>query len=288
MGAQGLAAQLECCGFHEMVDEHELVRYLEIGQPLGTNPFLQFHRTGLLATGNDEGAAAFAQILVGYRHHRGIVDLRVGHQVVLDFLGRNLFAGPVDVVPGPALHDQVPGRQSPHDVAGAVVAVGGEGTFVGGRVVVVGAQRVGAAGGQVAGFAIGDGAVIVVHDADLVIRADGPALGFDDGVFVVVEPRVVDQPLGHAEDLLQRHPQHRPYPPCHFRNQLGPPHLDHLQAGEVGLRVRRRLQPQQQQRGHQRRVGDAFPFDQVEADSRRGRRCQHHPACGIQRAQKAR
>lgn len=61
---------------------------------------------------------------VGDGHHGGVKDLKVGKQMVLDLLGRDLLACPVDVVAGAALHGQVAAGQAPDDVANVVEAVG--------------------------------------------------------------------------------------------------------------------------------------------------------------------
>src|SRR5690606_29285741 len=99
---------------------------------------------------NDERATAFTQIFVWYRHHRRIEHLRVRQQMIFDFLGRDLLAGTVDVIVGPALNRQIPIRRTLYDVAGTVVAVLGERTRIGRRVVVIGADRVWPARQQIA------------------------------------------------------------------------------------------------------------------------------------------
>ena len=129
---------------------------------------------------------------------------------------------------------------------------------------------------------------MVVHDADLVVRADGAALGLDDGLGIVIDARVVDQPFGHAEDLLQRGAQRGRDASRHFRNQLGATHLDELQAGEIRRAAGSSFQPQQQQRWHQGGVGHLLGGDQLEAHGRCGGRGQHHAPAHVERAEKAR
>src|SRR5690606_23915217 len=153
----------------------------------------------------------------------------------------------VDMIVGPPLHRQIAFGRTPDDVAGAVEAVLGEGTGVGRRIVVVGANRIGAARQQVARLALRYGIALVVHDQHLVVGADGPALRVDDDVVRIVEARVVDQPFGHAEHLLQLHAQHGLDPSRDFGRQLGAADLYDFQAGDIVRRLAGRgLQPYQQ------------------------------------------
>ena len=75
---------------------------------------------------------------------------------------------------------------------------------------VVAARGVGAAGEQRARLAVGDVLVELVDEAHLVVRAHRAALRGADDVLGVVEAGVVEQPLGHPEDLLQRAAEYGP------------------------------------------------------------------------------
>lgn len=63
------------------------------------------------------GADAFAQIRVGLGHHIGVVHGRVGEDVVLHLLGRDLLAATVDLVLGAPLDDDVPAPGDADDIA---------------------------------------------------------------------------------------------------------------------------------------------------------------------------
>ena len=83
----------------------------------------------------------------------------------------------------------------------------------------------------------GTSLVELVDEADLVVGAHRPALGGADDVFGVVEAGVVEQPLGHPEDLLQRAAEHRADPAGELVGQPGSADLQHPQRGEVGRAV---------------------------------------------------
>ena len=70
----------------------------------------------------------------------------------------------------------------------------------------------------------------VVHDPDLVAVAERPALGGADHLLGVVQPGVVQQPLGHAEHLLQGAAQHRPDLPGDLVGEAGAADLQHREG----------------------------------------------------------
>src|SRR6185437_7540628 len=143
---------------------------------------------------------------IGHRDGRDLADPGEPVDEVLDLFGGDLLAAPVDHVLIAALDDQVACWRHPADVAAAVPAVVGEGPRVVLRGPVVAARRVGAAGEQRARLARRHVLVELVDEPHLVGGGERPALrGRDDGGRVV-EAGVVEQALGHAEDLLQRQP----------------------------------------------------------------------------------
>lgn len=115
----------------------------------------------------------------------------------------------------------------------------------------------------------------------------GQALRGDDGLRVVVEPCVVDQSLGHAEDLHQLAAQRGLEAPGRLRAVLGAADEDQLQGGQVVFGGGRGLGPHQGERRHQTRHGDPLPLDERERGGRVGARAQHHRAARAQRAQPA-
>ena len=74
---------------------------------------------------------------------------------------------------------------------------------------VVATRRVRTPGEKRAGLARWDWLVELVDEEDLVRGGDRPALGADDDVVEIVKARVVEEALGHAEDLLQGAGEHR-------------------------------------------------------------------------------
>ncbi|EYT83418.1 hypothetical protein CF54_07490, partial [Streptomyces sp. Tu 6176] len=271
----------------EGVDELDAVGHLVGGQsPFAHEPPQGGGAQLGAAAQDDVGAAAFAEVVVGDGDDGDVVDRRVAEDDVLDLLGGDLLAAAVDLVLAASFDDEVAAAGEPDEVAGAVEAVRGEGA----RVVLggppVAADGVGAAGEQVSGLAGGDVAVGVVHDADLVVRADGPALGGDDGLLVVVQPGVVDQSFGHAEDLLQGAAEGGPDAAGGGLAELGAAHQQHPQAAEVVRGRGRRLGPHQGERRDEPGVGDAFAFDQRERGVRVGARAEHDPAARGQGAER--
>ena len=180
-----------------------------------------------------------------------------------------------------SLHDQIAAGQTLHHVAGSIKAVGGEGAGIGRRIVMIAADRVRPAGQQIAGLAIRDRIAGIIQDQHLIIGRDGATLGFGDNLLGIVQPRIVDQPFGHAEHLLQCAAQHGTDAPRCFRHELGAAHLQDLQAGQVMRFARRRLQPQERQRRHETGDGHAFSRDEGKGDVGRGLRRHHHARAGI-------
>src|SRR5699024_12615412 len=189
-------------GGREGVDEADAVGDLVCGQSTLTQEGQEFSARGCLSFGDDVGVGAFPQVGVGDGDDGSVVHPRVGQDVVLPLFGADLLPAPVELVLGASGDDEVSGRVSAHDVAGAVETVGGEGGGVvfGGSVVA--ADGVGAACQEVAGFTLGNRVVVVVDDADLVVVADRAALGGDHQVVGVVVAGVVDQPLGQPQDQM--------------------------------------------------------------------------------------
>ena len=119
-------------------------------------------------------------------------------------------------------------------------------------------------------LAFGHRLVMVIDHAHFVIRADRPALAGHDQFFRIIQPRVVDQPFGHAEHLLQRAAKAVDHPACGFRDQFGPAYLQYLQTGQVMPAAGGGLCPQQRQRRHQPTAGHFLAGDQREGRIRTG------------------
>ncbi|MNW59859.1 hypothetical protein D3C74_378100 [compost metagenome] len=152
---------------------------------------------------------------------------------------------------------------------------------------VVAADRVRTAGQQVPGLTGRHRVVVVVHDEDLVGRGDGPPLRPDDDLARVARPGVADEPLGHAEDLLERVPEHLDQAFGRARPELGSPDLEDLERGEVVRRDERRGRPDVRERRHERHVRDPVPLDQGERDVGRAVRGQDDGPARVQHAQDA-
>ena len=141
---------------------------------------------------------------------------------------------------------------------------------------------------MVAGFTLGNRVVVVVDDADLVVVADRAALGGDHQVVGVVVAGVVDQPLGHPEDLLQGTSQDRGDAAGRFFCEGGPADLEYAQRGQVPVvlgAVFDGVQPQHGHRGDHRGVGDVFAFDQGQGGVRAGVGGQDDGASRVQDAE---
>ncbi|MNS78191.1 hypothetical protein D3C72_1117940 [compost metagenome] len=160
-----------------------------------------------------------------------------------------------------------------------------------GLALVVTTEGVGATGVQGAGLARGDRVARLVQNAHLVIRAHGAALGVNDLLIGVREPGVVDQPLRHAEHLLQPAAEQRGDLSGHRFGQLGAAHLQQGQALDLTAdgRIRfGRLQPEGDRRRHQGAEVDLVAGDQREAAHGTGIGCQHHCAARLEHPQSAR
>ncbi|MNH04570.1 hypothetical protein D3C79_638700 [compost metagenome] len=94
-----------------------------------------------------------------------------------------------------------------------------------GRALVVTAEGIGTAGVQGARLAGSDRIALLVQHAHLIVRAHGAALGVDHLLLGIIEPGVVDQPLRHAEHLLQPAAEQRGDLARHRFGELGAAHL---------------------------------------------------------------
>src|SRR5690606_5315459 len=86
LGAQLLAADLADGCRPEAVDEHDLIRHLELGETALADPRLQRGRFRLLAARDHERAAALAEVRIRHRDDRRIEHARMREQVILDLL----------------------------------------------------------------------------------------------------------------------------------------------------------------------------------------------------------
>ncbi|MNZ78898.1 hypothetical protein D3C78_974910 [compost metagenome] len=131
----------------------------------------------------------------------------------------------------------------------------------------------------------------LIEDAHLVVRAHGAALGVNDLLVGVAQPGVVDQPLRHAEHLLQPAAEQRPNLAGHRLPQLGAAHLQQVEALELSARsgIRfRGLQPERDRRRHQRGEVDPVAGDQRETADGAGIGGEHHGAARLEYPQGAR
>ncbi len=218
--------------------------------------------------GDDEGAGAFAQEGIRHRHQGDVGHRRVAEQQVFHFFGSDLFAPAVDQVLVAPFHHQVAVGGEHDPVAGAVETIGREGLGVVLGVTVVTADGVGAAGQQLPHLPHRHRLLMLVHHTNFVRRRQRPALGVQHPLWRVLGVGVADQPLGHAEHLLQAAAEHRFDAPCGLVAEFGAAHLQQLQRRQATPTGLGRFQPDQGQGRHQRGVGHPLALDQFEADFR--------------------
>ncbi|MNQ97659.1 hypothetical protein D3C85_1133150 [compost metagenome] len=131
---------------------------------------------------------------------------------------------------------------------------------------------------QFADFTVGHRLPLFVDDAHFVIGAQRPALGVQDQLLAVIQARVAEQPLSHAQHLLQGAAEYRRDPRRRGAQQLRPADLEHTQARQIGLALGLGVEPEHCQRWHQRGDGHPLCADQGEAGVRVGAPAAHHPA----------
>ncbi|MGC4082782.1 MAG: hypothetical protein QM736_11885 [Vicinamibacterales bacterium] len=93
-----------------------------------------------------------------------------------------------------------------------------------------------------------DRSILVVDDQDLVVGTDRSSLRRDDRFLVVVESRVVDEPFGHAEHLLQPGAGRRRDTARDLREQFRPANLDDVERRQFRSTLHRRIEPDERQR----------------------------------------
>ena len=89
---------------------------------------------------------------------------------IFDFLGADFFAAAIDQIFLAPFDHVVPRRMAPHQIAGAVEAVGGKCSGVVFRHAEITAQRVRSAGEQFADFSRRDFVVVVVDQSHFIVR----------------------------------------------------------------------------------------------------------------------
>ncbi|MNJ35845.1 hypothetical protein D3C77_306080 [compost metagenome] len=209
-------------------------------------------------------------------------------QLVFHLFRRYLLAASVDLILLPAHHRQVAILVLHHQIPGAVEAIAIKHPGVVSRALVVTAEGIGTAGVQGARLAGGDRVARLIEDAHLVVRAHGAALGVNDLLVGVVQPGVVDQPLRHAEHLLQPAAEQRGDLARHRFGQLGAAHLQQVEALKLTAdgRIRfGRLQPEGDRRRHQGAEVDLVAGDQRETADGAGILRQHHGAARLEHPQ---
>ncbi len=209
------------------------------------------------------------------------------HQQVLHFLGGDLFTTAVDLVLDPADHFQVAVLALPDQITGAVEAFCIEGVRVVFRALEVTANGVGPSGHEGTDLPGGQQIALAIDHPHLVIGAHGQALG-QIGVFVViVQARVIDQPLGHAEHLLQTTAKRLRHAAGDGFRQPGATDLQQPQRSQFIRMIRGGLQPHRQRRRHQRRDIDPMPRDQRKTAGRSGIGRQNDLAARDEHSQRA-
>ena len=149
---------------------------------------------------------------------------------------------------------------------------------------IVAANGVGAAHLQFTHFTLGHRLALFIDNAYFVIGAQRTALGMQQQIRAVIQAGKTQQPLGHAQHLLQGAAQRRRDPFCRAAEQFRTAHLQHAQAGQVGLALVLGVQPQHRQRRHQGGDGDPLLADQRKAGLRVRAARTHHAPTGQQGA----
>ena len=235
-----------------------------------------------------EGAAFLAQMRVGRGDQPGMGDIGMAQQQVLDLLGGDLFAAPVDLVLDAADDAQIAALPH-HHVAGMVKSIRIKGLRVMIRAAIIAPEGIGTACRQRAGTAVGDGAAVLIQHPDFVIGADRTALGGKNGLGAVLKPGIVHQPLGHAKDLLQAAAQQFGDAARGRFGKAGAAdqHLvQRRQLGAAGGVLLNRAQPQGDGGRDQRRHGHTFARDQVETGLRLGAGRHDDGAAGMEHTQR--
>ena len=112
---------------------------------------------------NDQ-AHALAHSLIRDTQNHGVKNVGVGQRQLFDFVHGNLLAVAINLVLRAAGHLKVLACDQSHNVTGAVEAVLGESVAVRVLLQVVAANRVRAAGEQVAALAALDRLVLIIND----------------------------------------------------------------------------------------------------------------------------
>ena len=158
-------------------------------------------------SGLDHRADHFPQVRIGQADHRHVLHPRVGGDEVFHVAGGDVLApADDDVLEAPGDADDT-ALVDHGQVAGAEVAVGGEGLLVCGRVVEVAREDARAAGGELTlhpGAGLGSGGV---EGHKFVVGAYRPADGVADDLLGVVRPRLRTRAFDHAERVGVAHAQ---------------------------------------------------------------------------------
>ena len=184
-------------------------------------------------SGLDHGADRFPQVRVGQTDHRDVLHPRVGGDEVFHVAGGDVLApADDDVLEAPGDADDAP-LVDHGQVAGAEVAVGGEGLLVGRRVVEVAREDARAPGGELTlhpGGGLGSGGV---EGHQVVVRAHGSADGVADDLLGVVRPRLRTRAFDHPERVGVAHAQPALDGPHQVRRAVRRPHVHLLERGEI-------------------------------------------------------
>ena len=141
----------------------------------------------------------------------------MGQRQLFDFVHGDLLAVAVNLVLRAAGHLKVLACDQSHNVAGAVEAVLGEAVAVRVLLQVVAANRVGAAGKQVAALAALNRLVLIINNQNFIVGANRVTLSPQAQLNRVGRAGVVHQTLSHAEHLLNGAAEHRLNLACNRR-----------------------------------------------------------------------
>src|SRR5688572_30233416 len=101
----------------------------------------------------------------------------------------------------------------------------------------------------------------MVNEANLVVRGHRRSLRGDYCLFVVVESRVVEKALRHAEHLLQAAAEDWAHFPSDRLSEPRAPDLEHFQVERLPAAASGVLKPTSRDSRHHRSVRDPFAFD---------------------------
>ncbi len=220
------------CGERHGFNEPDAVWKLVFGNAQRQQVTPQNRRLEIGIARDDESAAFLAQQFILHGDKCGVRHIGMEEDQVFNLLGGNFLAAAINLVLHAAHDAQIAFRRALDHVARIIKAFTVEDLRIMFGVAIIAAERVRPARGQHSWLAFGHGFAILIDDPDFIVRADRTALGGEDDLVRVVKAGIVDQPLGHAEDLLQLAAQNLWHLPGKRLRKACATHLHEFQRAE--------------------------------------------------------